>query len=1036
MRKIYRNLGVSVVLLMLASITLYAQQVITGTVKDNTGAGMPGVNVLIKGTAKGTATDGEGKFSIQANENDVLVISFIGYQTLDIVVSNQSVIDVTLEEDLTTLGEVVVVGYGTQKKVLNTGANFQVKGEDISKLSTTNALQGLQGQAPGVQITSTSGQPGSSMRVVIRGMGTNNGAGPLYVVDGVLTGDISYLNTNDIESTNVLKDAASAAIYGSQAANGVIIITTKGASKGRSQITFDSFYGVQNVARKVDLLNSQEYATIMNEAAVNSGKLPYFTGDEIAAMGEGTDWMDEMFIKNAATQSYSLGAAGNSENSWYSTSVSYLSQEGVVGGRDLSNYERYNFRINSEHKLYRDLVKIGQNLTLSYVKNRGIGVGNQYNNALRAAFNTSPFVPMYDAEGNYFDNSESDWNNGESNPYASMVYSNQNDNRSQKVLGNLYAEISPLKSLKFRTSLGLEYNNSEGNSFTPTYKLSIYSFNDISKASQYMGRGTSLQWDNLLTYGFNIKEHHFDVMAGTSAIQIRSVNLSATNADLTFGNLDQAWISTANNKDGTRITLAGGPDDDALENRLSFFGRLNYNLGETYLFNATFRADGSSKFSPEKRWGYFPSVSAGWVITNEEFLTGTAAWLNSLKIRASWGQVGNQRVRSFQYLAPIDFRYVNYSFGPNEGSLTPGAFPSRLSNIFLGWETSEQTDIGFDAKFLSGKLTASFDWYTKKTKDLIIAAPVLATAGAKEPYINGGDILNKGIELALAYSSSVGELNYTISVNGAHNKNEVGTIPNADGIIHGQSNQLYDNSGEFYRMQNGMPIGYFWGLQTAGLFQTEADVDAYVSNEGDKIQPDAKPGDVRFVDRNGDGRIDDQDRTMVGNPNPDFTYGFSVSANYKGFDLIIQANGVAGNQIVQSYRNMSSPFGNYTTQILDRWHGPGSSNRIPRVTENNKNWTTFSDLYVHDGDFLRISNITLGYDLSRLTSKKIFGQARLYASVLNAFTFTKYEGMDPEVGYGIDTRENGALIDAMSQGIDLGYYPRTRTYLVGLNVKF
>ncbi|RAV99450.1 SusC/RagA family TonB-linked outer membrane protein [Pseudochryseolinea flava] len=1037
MRQISRNLIVSVVLLLLVGTTLQAQQVITGTIRDVTGASMPGVNVLIKGTASGTSTDVEGKFSVQAQPDDVLVISFIGYQTREITVGQQTTIDVSLEEDLTTLGEVVVVGYGTQKKVLNTGANLQVKGEDISKLSTTNALQALQGQTPGVQISSLSGQPGSGMRVVIRGMGTNNGSGPLYVVDGVLTGDINYLNPNDIESITVLKDAASAAIYGSQSANGVILVTTKGASKGKSHITFDSFIGVQNVARKVDMLDAQEYATIMNEAAVNSNKLPYFTNDEIAALGKGTDWMDEMFVDNASTQNYSLSASGNSENSWYSTSIGYTLQEGVVGGRSLSNYERYNFRINSEHKLYKDIVKVGQNLTLSYVKNKGVGVGNQYNNSLRGAFNTSPFVPMYDAEGNYFDNSNSEWNNGEANPYATMVYGNQNNNLSQKVLGNLFAEISPLKSVKFRSTLGLEYNTHESNSFTPEYKLSIYTFNDVSRASQSMGRYTSLQWDNLLTYGFDVKEHHFDVMAGSSAIQIRALGLSATNASLIFNNLEQAWISTAMNRDGTRITpLTGGPDDDVLENRLSFFGRLNYNLGETYLFNATFRADGSSKFASNQRWGYFPSVSAGWVISNEDFLAATSAWMNSLKIRASWGQVGNQRVRSFQYIAPIQFSNVNYSFGDKEGTLTGGGYPNRLPNPALGWETSEQTNIGFDAKFLSGKLNVNFDWYMKKTKDLIIAAPILATAGADEPFINGGDVTNKGIEVALAYTSSVGELNYTVSVNGAYNQNKVGVIPNADGIIHGQTNQLFDNSGEFYRMENGRPIGYFWGLKTDGLFQTEEEVNNYLSGEGKKIQPDAQPGDVRYVDRNNDGEINDQDRTLIGNPNPDLTYGFSISANYKGFDLSIQANGVAGNQIVQSYRNMANPLGNYTSAILDRWHGPGSSNKIPRVTEDNRNWTTFSDLYIHDGDFLRISNITLGYDLARVAPKGLLGQARLYASVLNAFTFTKYEGMDPEVGYGIDTRENGVLVDAMSQGVDLGFYPRTRTYLIGLNVKF
>ncbi|HEV8511672.1 MAG TPA: TonB-dependent receptor [Cyclobacteriaceae bacterium] len=1032
MKNVYRSLKIASVLIFL-SVFAYAQkQVLTGKVTDPSGTPLPGVTILVKGTSVGTSSDAQGVYSLEASGDDVLVFSFIGYASKEISVGAQSVIDVAMTEDVAALQEIVVVGYGTQKKVLNTGANLQVAGENLQRLSTTNALQALQGQAPGVQITSTSGQPGSDIRVVIRGQGTTNGSGPLYVVDGVLTGDITYLNNNDIESISVLKDAASAAIYGSQSANGVILVTTKSGKSGKSQITFDTYYGVQNVAKKIDMPNSQEYATLMNEAAINSGKLPYFTSEQIAAMTPGTKWMDQMFAKDVATKNYSFGASGGSETSTYSASLSYVSQGGIVGGPSLSNYDRYNFRINSQHKLYKNIVTLGENLSFAYTNNNGIGVGNQYNNSLRAAFNTSPFVPMYDANGNFYDNSNSTWNSGEANPYAVMVYNNQNSNDKQKLLGNLFLQIEPIKGLKYRTSIGMDYNVSQGNSYTPVYKLSAYAFNPYSKVSQYSGKGQSIIFDYLLSYAFQVQDHQIDLMVGTSYYENKYTNLYATNGDAVFNTVDHGWITTATNKStASEIGLSGGPDDASLEKRSSYFGRLNYNYKEKYLFNATFRADGSSKFAPGHQWGYFPSVSAGWVMTNEEFLQGTSNWLNSLKLRGSWGQVGNQRVPSFQYMALMQLATTNYTFGSTEGLLTPGAYPLTLSNPNLTWETSEQSNIGFDAKLLSGKLTASLDWYSKTTKGLIVQAPVLATAGANAPYINAGNVYNKGVELALNYSSKVGELNYSIGANGAYNHNEMGNIGTADGIIHGQTNQLYANSGEFYRAENGHPIGYFWGLKANGIFQTEDEVNNYKSSTGKIIQPTALPGDVRYVDRDGNGVIDDKDRSQIGNPNPTYTFGFNVAANYKGFDLVVQANGVAGNQIVQSYRELSSPFSNYTTQIFDRWHGPGSSNTLPRLTEDNRNWTSFSSLYIHNGDFLRISNITLGYNLNRLLKGKILNSCRLYASVLNAFTFTKYTGMDPEVGFGVDPK-----VDPMASGVDVGYYPRPRTYMVGMNIKF
>jgi TonB-dependent starch-binding outer membrane protein SusC len=1041
MRKIYRTLSVSVMLMMLTSLALQAQQrVVTGTIKDAAGTPMPGVSILLKGTSTGTAADANGNFSIQASDTDVLVLSFIGYQTQEITIGTKTNLDIVLVEDLTTLGEVVVIGYGEQKKALNTGANLQVKGEDIKKLSTTNTLQALQGQTPGVQITSTSGQPGEPMRVIIRGLGTIGNATPLYVVDGVLTGDIAYLNPADVESVDILKDAASAAIYGSQAANGVVLITTKkGKAGAKPIITLDAFYGVQNAARKADMLDAKEYAAIMNEAAVNAGKLPIFTNEEIAAMGKGTNWMDEMIVKDAPTQNYTLGATGASEGSSYSLSLSYLSQAGIVGGSDYSNYERYNFRINTEHKLYKDILKVGQNLTFAYVENNGIQVGNQYSNSLRGAFNTSPFVPMYDEEGNFYDNSNSTWNNGESSPYAEMVYNNQNRRDNQKLIGNLYAEIQPIKNLKFRTSLGLDYHVFADRAFVPVYKLSVYSFNDESDVSQQMGKGRTLLFDNTLSYTFDVSaDHHFDVMAGTSAFAYQGTTMWGTNSNLVLSDLEYAYLSNATNSDGTKITLGGTPgtqdERDNEDKRLSYFARIGYNFKETYLLNATFRADGSSRFAPDNRWGYFPSVSAGWVVSNENFLSNVS-WLDFLKLRASWGQVGNLNVGFYQYLAPVTFAFTNYTFGSAEGVLIPGAYPSRIANPDVQWETSEQANIGFDARLLAGRLTVAFDWYSKTTKDWLIEAPTLATSGAKPPFINGGNVENKGIELALSYSSKIGELGYTIGVNGAYNKNKVTDIPNKDGIVHGPTNQLYNNSLEFNRAQSGYPVGYFWGLQTAGLFQTEEEVAAYRSSEGTVIQPSAAPGDVKYVDRNDDGVINDLDRTQIGDPNPDFTFGFNISVNYKGFDVSVLGSGVAGNELVQSYRNHASQYANYTSAILDRWHGPGSSNTIPRVTETNNNWTNFSDLYIQKGDFLRISNVTVGYDFTNLIGKNVVSKLRLFASGNNLFTFTKYDGMDPEVGFGVNPG-TGNSMQSFSSGVDLGYYPRPRTFLIGLNAQF
>lgn len=1023
---------------------------ISGVVRSATdNEPLVGVSVLVKGTTNGTITDFDGKYSLSVKTGDVLVFSYIGYVTQGVTITNQTTLNVTLKEDTETLEEVVVVGYGTMKKKLVTGATVQVKGDNIAKLNTTNPLQAMQGQTPGVNISSTSGQPGSDMKVTIRGLGTIGNSGPLYLIDGI-GGDISTLNPADIESIDVLKDAASAAIYGAQAANGVVLITTKQGHEGKAQVSFDAYYGIQNVARKAEMLNAQQYMTILDEQALNGGGAPYDWGSFKSIHNEfggiyDTDWVNSMFKDDAKTQSYTLGVTGGSKTSTYALSLGYMSQEGVVGGADVSNYERYNFRINSEHKLFNDMLKVGEQVSFIYKKNNGISVGNQYNNTLRGAFVTSPLSPIYSDNNKYDspynDTSDSDWYNADGNPYGAMMTNSNNENKTATFNGNVYAELEPIKNLKLRSTFGVVYGSSEYRSFSPLYQFSIYSYNTTrTGVSQNMNHSLGMTWTNTATYDWDIKDHHFNALVGMEAYRYEGTYVGASQGALKegFDDWNHAYIANgtaASTADG--IGASGNPHDESRS--VSYFGRLGWNWKETYMVNATFRADGSSKFARGNRFGYFPSVSAGWTISNEKWMEKTQSWLDFLKIRASWGQVGNQNISNYQYLAPVTSTNTRYFFGNGNyiGGGTSdyasglasnwGAYPSRLANPDVKWETSEQINIGFDARLFGNRLGVNFDYYIKNTKDWLVQAPILATAGTGGPIINGGDVKNTGLELSFTWNDRIGsDFNYNVGINGSYNKNEVGEIPTEDGIIHGATNQLYDNTPEFYRAQNGHAIGYFWGYKTCGIFQNQQDIADWIAAGNGVLQPDVQPGDVKYVDFNHDGVINDSDKMDLGNGMPDFTFGFNLGFEYKGFDFSMNANGAAGNKIVQSYRNHANKQANYTTAILDRWTGEGTSNRMPRVTETNINWQ-FSDLYIQDGDFLRINTITLGYDFAKLIKWKGISQARLYAQVQNAFTFTKYDGMDPEIGYGTD---------GWVSGVDLGYYPRPRTILVGVNLKF
>ena len=1002
-----------------------------------------GVSVQVKGTSNGSITDLDGNYSVSVASGQTLVFSYIGFKTQEIQITNQKTLNVVMEEDSETLDEVVVVGYGVQKKKLVTGATVQVKGETLAKMNTNSPLQAMQGQTPGVNISSTSGQPGESMKVSIRGLGTVGNASPLYLIDGV-GGDISTLNPADIESIDVLKDAASAAIYGAQAANGVVLITTKSGKAGKAQISFDAYYGWQTQARKADMLNAQEYMMIMDEQAINSGNAPYdWSSFESIYDANGnvydTDWVNSMFQNNAQTQSYTLGITGGSETSTYAMSLGYMSQEGIVGGKDVSNYERYNFRINSEHKLFKDsdLLKVGEQVSFVYKMNNGISVGNQYNNTLRGAFGTSPLAPIYSDnniyDSPYNDTTNSDWYNADGNPYGSMMTNSNNENKDVTFSGNVYAELQPIKNLKFRTVFGAVYTTNEYRSFSPLYQFSIYSFNNTrTSAAQNMSHGLTMTWTNTATYDWTVGEHAFNALLGMEMSRYSGTYLRGTTGMLRdgFDDWDHAYLDngTATSADNG-LGVAGHPNDET--RTVSYFARFGWNWKETYMINATVRTDGSSRFARGNRYGVFPSVSAGWTISNEAFMEDTHDWLDFLKLRVSWGQVGNQNIDNYQYTAPITSSNTHYIFGNQVGADAQsgfwGAYPSRLANEDVTWETSEQTNIGIDARFLRSRLSLTADFYIKTTKDWLVEAPILATAGTGAPYINGGDVKNTGIELALTWNDQIGsDFQYNVGVNGAYNKNKVGNIPTEDGIIHGDVNMLYDNTPEFYRASNGHPIGYFWGFETAGIFQNKQQIEDWRAAGNGILQADVQPGDVIYVDQDHNGVIDDNDKVDLGNGTPDFTYGFNIGFSYKNFDFALNAYGAAGNQIVQSYRNHANSHSNYTSAILGRWTGEGTSNRIPRVTETNINWQ-FSDLYIQDGDYLRISNITIGYDFAKLINLKAISQARLYFQVQNAFTFTKYDGMDPEIGYGTS--------DWVS-GIDLGYYPRPRTFLVGVNLKF
>ncbi|NYI49413.1 SusC/RagA family TonB-linked outer membrane protein [Macellibacteroides fermentans] len=1012
--------------------------------------GLPliGVNVVEKGTTNGTVTDFDGNFELTVSSNAVLDISYIGFLSQEVkIVAGKTTYNVVLKEDSQALDEVVVVGYGVQKKKLVTGATVQVSGDNLQKLSTTNVLGALQSQSPGVNITQSSGQPGESFKVVIRGLGTVGSAGPLYVIDGVAGGDINALNPSDIEAIDVLKDAASAAIYGARAANGVILVTTKQGKAGKLQLSYDGYYGAQYLAKLPPLLNAREYMSMMDETRYNeasplhdwAGLLPTDLYNSIMdGSWQGTNWIKETYNEAAPTQNHSFNLAGGTEQSKFSLGFSYTSQEGILGKPVQSQFDRYTARINSDHVLLKvkdfDAIKIGQTLNFNYNTKSGIAIGNIYGNSIHNMLIGNPLLPAYDAEGNFYDYDDKvdngwDFDGNTANPLAVTALSNWGLNLSKNyaLQSSAYLEIQPIKNLVFRSQFGYKMTASSYRSYDGIRHLSNNIDVAMDNVYQSASSGHNITLDNTIAYKFNVADlHQFDVVVGQSVEKWgMGSNIDASGNNSIFeGSFDHAWVD---NTKPTVLSQRGAGGSPWGEGALaSFFGRANYNYKETYMASLTMRADGSSNFAKGKRWGYFPSASAGWVMTNEGFMEDTKSWMDFMKLRASWGQNGNAAIDNFQYQTTFAFDESNgYYFDSGKLTQTVGGYADILANPDVTWETSEQLNFGFDSRFLNSRLGLTFDWYVKTTKDWLVRAPISGVWGLNPPFVNGGDIENRGFEIALNWNDKVGDFNYGATVNFAHNKNEVTRIANTEGIIHGDANVLSQGTTEMYRAQEGYPIGYFYGYKTAGVFQNWSQVDGTAAKYAG-----AQPGDLIFVDTDNDGKITEGDRTQIGNPHPDFTMGLNLNFSYKGFDLNITGAGAFGQQIAKSYRSFAdSPLQNYTTDIFGRWTGEGTSNKLPRLTSgSHTNWQNISDIYIEDGDYLKIQNLTIGYDFKKLFPTMPLGQARLYLTAQNLFTFTGYSGMDPEIGYGYDK--------SWVSGIDLGYYPSPRTYMVGVNLKF
>lgn len=1019
---------------------------VTGVIIDAAGEPIIGANVFVKGTTNGVITDIDGNYTLNDVPADAIIsISYIGYQPLEFKASSKELAKVVLKEDSEMLDEVVVVGYGVQRKSVVTASIAKVTSEDLAFTSPVRMDNALKGLAAGVQVISQNGQPGTAARVRVRGTGTINNSDPLYIVDGMpISGGIDNINPADIASIEVLKDAASAAVYGSRAANGVVLVTTRNGSVGKTRVTYDFSFGWQSAWRKRKMLNASQYATLMNEAASYAGEEPVFENTDL---GVGTDWQEALFNDAAPVQNHQLTVSGASEKINYYFSAGYYDQEGIIGGNyDKSNYERLSFRSNTLFTLFNEsksrnwLKKMTFGLNMSYSRINSIGVtaGSLTGSPLGNALLMDPTLPVYA-------NSEDELQNYDHAKYGEPIYDQLTGkllsmpsnafnelsnplallslpgtwNNSDKFIANMTAELNIWDNLKYKFSWGSDLSFWGSDGWTHPYYLNQNAKNESSRVWSSMNRGYNWQIENVLYYDKRIKEHSFSIVLGQSAQRNTGRQLGGERLDLIAYDPDKANINFATGlaADGRQSVYGGASDPSSLA---SYFGRLSYDFAERYMFQLTVRRDGSSRFGPNNKWGTFPSVSFGWNLTNEPFMEKRPDWWTNTKLRLSWGKNGNENIGNFLYIANVASGN-NYVFGNYDNQkIYIGSKPTITPNADLKWEESEQYDLGLDFGFFNNALTFTIDYYYKKTNGMLKEMVIPSYLGEAKPYGNVGSMKNEGVEMELGYRIVKKSWSFGAAINASYLKNELIDLGNANGF------EMSDNVhqlGNVSRAENGYPYPYFYGHKTDGIIQNEQEAAAY----NEKYGTTAVPGDVRFVDLDGNNKIDDNDKTMIGKGTPDWTFGINLNAAYKGLDFSMLLSGSLGQDILDVTRRLDMRYVNLPEEMLGRWHGEGTSNTLPRFcwTNNNGNYR-ISDLYVKNGNYARIKNIQIGYTLPVSLTRKFFvNKLRVYAAAENLFTFTSYKGLDPELGG-----------DERSNGIDRGYYPQARTFTVGLNLVF
>ncbi len=1060
------------------SMTVSAQkQNFSGTVVDVSGEPIIGATVVEKGTANAVITDIDGHFSLSANAGATLLVSYIGYASVE--ASAAPNMRIVLKEDAALLNDVVVIGYGVQKKSVVTASIAKVSAEDLEGKMPVRMDNALKGLAAGVNVTSNSGQPGEGSRIRIRGNNSvNSSSDPLYIVDGMpIEGGLDFVNPNDIESIEVLKDAASGAIYGARAANGVVLVTTKKGKIGKPQVSYNFSYGWQSAWKKRDVTSAQEYAVLQNEKYMNGGYAPLYldpsnltdsNGQTIT--GKGTDWQELVFNDNAPVVNHDVTISGASERVNYYLSMGYFTQDGIVGGNyGQSNYDRLTMRSNTQFNIMdaeKDrnfLNRLDLNVNVAYMRTHatGIGTNSEYGSVLGSALYMSPLLAPTavnwtddngtrhnvaddlianfasydlprDAQGNPYTIPGSFGTYQEMNNPLAMMTLNPTRSWSHKFVPKFALDLQLWDNLKYHFSYSADlafYGNSGGT--TSLYYLSANNRAEHTSASVYKGNNVTWQIENTLTYDKQIDKHTFGIVLGQSALKFKGDELSGwrwglVNVNKPYINYTNGVIEYTKDADGniTGATVPYGVGGSMYtQHRMSsLFGRVSYNYDERYMFQATVRRDGSSRFGTNNRYGTFPSASVGWNVTNESFMAPTRSWLTNLKLRASWGKNGNDGIGDFAYTT-LTAMGNNVFFG-KIAQKNVGSKADKTANPDLKWEESEQTDIGLDFGFFDNALTFTVDYFIKKTNGMIITMPIPSYVGETKPLGNAGDMENKGVEFELGYKWHIADAKFHVKGNASYLKNTLKNLGNDTGFL--PLDGVQGISGGGTRAENGQPFPFFYGYKTDGIFQTTEEVNAYTNANGGLIQPSARPGDVRFVDVNGDGLISDEDRTNIGNGTPKWTFGLNFNAEWKGFDFNAFFQGVSGADVFDATYRTDVFSGNYPTWMLDRWTGPGTSNKYPRLALGDAvNWQ-MSDIYVCDASYLRLKNISLGYTLPRsITQKVMIERLRFYVMADNLVTWTKYWGFDPEIGSG-----------GTSLGVDRGIYPQARTWTVGLNITF